>query len=240
MSASETDTRLELTVPGFERIRESSACGSLLGNINGLMIADPKLQKTLEPHWNRLLEMVLLRLADTYLTYLSHLLALIFVADPSSLKRMRGDEKTSFDLEIIIADNPADDRIRTFAEDQVSKFSRKGIKRAASYFKHRFRFNLFPSDEPLNAAIVVIAVRNILTHNNGRVNREFIRETGLTNVDIGARVELKTEMLESFAWLLDNSAGDIDERAVERWKLPTVSVLIAKDAGPVLLEDSPS
>jgi hypothetical protein len=204
------------------------------------MVADPKLQKTFELHWNRLLEMVLLRLADTYLTYLSHLLALVFVTDPSSLKRMRGEEKPSFDLEKAIADNPADERIRTFAEDQVSRFSRKGMKRAASYFKHRFQFDLFPSDEPLDAAIFVIAVRNILTHNNGRANREFVKETGLTNVTIGESIELDFKMLESFAWLLDASASDMDKRAVEKWKLSTVSVLITQGAAPVLLEDSPS
>jgi hypothetical protein len=244
MAAPESIVETQITRPAFNRALESWGCGDLMGRLASLAKVDPKGFKHLERHWDRLLEMGLLRVADWYLTYLSNLLALIFTTEPSTLKRGRGEIRgaPSFDLEEAIKADPKDERILIYAEQEVARLSEKSIRKLRLSFNHKFQFELFRTKEQLEAAVFVIAFRNILTHNNGIINRRFLNDLASTvfetKLETGERLPLDTDLLKSIAGILDMSASDIDDRTIEKWKLPTVTCIWPENGPPKLVESS--
>jgi hypothetical protein len=160
------------------------------------------------------MEMMLIRGTDNFLSYLSELLALIFTSRPETLKSAE-----TVKLEDILQHATMDDLVKRLAERRVERLSYQGMKDLQKDLTERLNFEIFPSCEPLSRAVRIIEIRNLLVHNRGVVNRTFLARTGDSSMPIGSLFELRPHPLISDLDFLAHSVLDIDERASVKFGL---------------------
>lgn len=113
----------EIVLPGYQ---------SLLTQLNRL-----------EPRTNQLLaELLVSRLADNFLTYLSDIIALLFKSRPETL---RTSEQVT--VEQVLAHRDLDSFIAWYADRRVSALSYKGLDSVAEFLQSRFGLALFTDDD---------------------------------------------------------------------------------------------
>jgi hypothetical protein len=79
--------------------------------------------------------------------------------------------------------------------------------------------------------ILIIEIRNLLTHNRGVVNDVFVRRVKDPPWKLGERLKLEPETHEEFIHFLLRTAARIDDRALEKWQLPAVEMRVV-EGGP--------
>lgn len=159
-----------------------------------------------------LLEMLLCRAADSYISYLTELLALIFTTRPESL---RSDEKVSFND--ILQFSEMKDVVAYLAEEKVLKLAYKGMRDLATELGKRPGLTLFNDQADLENAIRIIELRNLLAHNRGVVNRLF--KTRLPNYPaaVGDRLILPQAQVFQDIDFFARSVCDIEARAAVKF-----------------------
>ncbi|HEY8724212.1 MAG TPA: hypothetical protein VIL92_10195 [Gaiellaceae bacterium] len=240
-----------VTEPGLVYRQESFESGHLLGILAGLETRHDLMSKSdeadvqtgeVEPltgrlfarHRDRLFEMALQRQVDQYLTYLSHLIALLFRSRPETLHAGppgRQAETEAVSLDVILQHATMEDLLNTVVERRVENLAYKGMGELADYLGQRLGFDLFASDDQRHMAVLVVEVRNIITHNRAVVNDTFVRRVKESPWAVGQRIELDFQTHSGFMAFLESTAADIDRRAIEKWALPTIRIEIP-ETGP--------
>jgi hypothetical protein len=171
------------------------------------------------------MEMLLVRATDNFLTYIAELLALVFTTRPETLK-----SNEMVRLEEILQHSTMEDLVQYLAERRVERLSYQGMKDLQKDLADRLGFELFLSDESLARAIRIIEVRNLIVHNRGIVNRLFQTRTGDSKVAIGSpvRITLANTMIEDLD-LLAKSVVQMDERAAVKFGLHRSRLLKPKN-----------
>lgn len=161
------------------------------------------------------MEMMVVRGADNFLTYVSELLALVFTSRPETLK-----SSETVKLEEILQHPTMDDLVKRLAERRVERLSYQGMKDLQKDLAEKLNFEIFPSPEPLARAVRIIEIRNLFVHNRGIVNRTFLTRTGDSSLPIDSLFKLSPRTVISELEFLANSVLDIDERAALKFALP--------------------
>ncbi len=158
------------------------------------------------------MEMMLVRGTDNFLSYVSELLALVFTSRPETLK-----SGETVKLDEILQHSTMDDLVKRLAERRVERLSYQGMKDLQKDLAEKLNFELFPLSESLSRAVRIIEVRNLLVHNRGIVNRTFQSRTGDSSVAIGTLFELSPHAVISDLNFLAKSVLDVDERAAVKF-----------------------
>jgi len=161
------------------------------------------------------MEMMVIRGADNFLTYVSELLALVFTSRPETLK-----SGETVRLEEILQHPTMDDLVTRLAERRVERLSYQGMKDLQKDLAEKLNFEIFPSSGPLSRAVRIIEIRNLFVHNRGIVNRTFLSRTGDSSLAIGSLFKLSPHSVISELDFLAQSVLDIDERAALKFGLP--------------------
>ena len=171
------------------------------------------------------MEMLLVRATDNFLTYIAELLALVFTTRPETLK-----SNEMVRLEEILQHSTMEDLVQYLAERRVERLSYQGMKDLQKDLADRLGFELFLSDESLSRAIRIIEVRNLIVHNRGIVNRLFQTRTGDSTVAIGSpvKINLRNTMIEDLDFLA-KSVVEMDERAAVKFGLHRSRLLKPKN-----------
>jgi hypothetical protein len=161
------------------------------------------------------MEMLLVRATDNFLTYVSELLALVFTTRPETLKSTE-----TVRLEEILQYSTMEDLVQHLAERRVERLSYQGMRDLQKDLADRLGFELFVSAESLSHAIRIIEVRNLIVHNRGIVHRLFQTRTGDSKVVVGSPVEVNMQntMVDDLNFLA-NSVVEMDERAAVKFGL---------------------
>jgi hypothetical protein len=160
------------------------------------------------------MEMMLVRGTDNFLSYVSELLALVFTSRPETLK-----SGETVKLEEVLQHSTMDDLVKRLAERRVERLSYQGMKDLQKDLAEKLNFELLPSSESLSRAVRIIEVRNLLVHNRGIVNRTFQMRTGECSAPIGTLFELEPHPVLSDLNFLAKSVLDVDERAAAKFGL---------------------
>lgn len=172
---------------------------------------------TFRYHSPLLAEMVMLRMADNYLTYLSELLTTVFLTRPEMLK---SGEQVRIDFVLQHVAMP--DLVASLAERKVDRLSYIGMKDLAAYFSDELKLPLFSSEGDLARAIRIIETRNIIVHNRGVVNERYTTRVHGSALSVGERVALTTEDEIQNSDFLAHAVYDVDTRAIAKYKLESV------------------
>jgi len=163
-------------------------------------------------------ELSLCRAVDSYLIYLSDLLALIFATRPDTLK-----SSETVRLDMVLEYKNMDDLVAALAEARVNSLSYKGMRNLSKYLSERLGFRLFSDSEAENCAIEIVELRNLIVHNRGVVNRIVASRLPSLSAGIGKPVPLDPAKVFSDLIFLIHSARDIDGRAADKFDLPLSS-----------------
>ena len=160
------------------------------------------------------MEMMLVRGTDNFLTYVSELLALIFTERPETLKSAE-----TVKLEEILQHPTMSDLIKRLAERRVERLSYQGMRDLQKDLTEKLSFEIFSSSEALGQAVQIIEIRNLLVHNRGIVNKTFQTRTGDSSLRVGSLFSLSPHSVIADLDFLAKSVLDEDERAALKFNL---------------------
>jgi hypothetical protein len=161
-----------------------------------------------------LLQFMLCRAVDNFLSYISELLALLFSSRPETLL---GEDKVSYDE--ILQFQTLEELIGYLAETKVHELSYKGMRELAKYLSKRLGFAFCQDQQAFDRIVLVIEMRNLITHNRGVVNRIFKRRQPSFPADLRTVITLEMTQTVQDIDLLARSVCDIEERAGAKWGL---------------------
>jgi hypothetical protein len=173
--------------------------------------------KELRKQRHLLLQMVLSRGVDNFLTYVSELLALVFRMRPETL---RSGEMVQ--LNEVLRHDSINELVNALADRRVSRLAYLGMRELSDDLAGKLDLRLFEGDADLERAVEVIEIRNLIAHNRGVVNETFLRRLPRSDARDGDLVALEVDRVMSELKFLTERVFDIDQRAVSKFGLPTV------------------
>ena len=166
-------------------------------------------------HAPLLLELILCRTVDSYLTYVAGMLGLIFRSAPATLRSERTIKYSE-----VLAHDTLEGVVDYMAEVQVQRLAYQGMRSLAEELRSRPGLVLYDGERDLSTAIELVQVRNLIVHNRGVVNRRFLERIGTDRYKVGETLQLDPTWVSSGANFLFKSAIDIEGRATSRFDLP--------------------
>jgi len=171
-----------------------------------------------ELHRTLLLEMMLCRGADNFLTYVTELLAVVFRTRPETLR-----SSETVRLDAVLKHATMAELVHDLAERRVNQLSYQGMRDLSTYLTERLGFDLFPKPESLERAVRIIETRNLIVHNRGIVNELFLSRLPTTPAAVGEPVTLDTLQIFSDLEFIALSVYEADACGVEKFSLPAES-----------------
>lgn len=157
---------------------------------------------------------------ENFLSYIAELLALVFSVRPEALK-----SSEQVKVEDVLRHESMDE-LRTFlTERRVERLAYMSLRDLNTDIERTLGFTLFPDEAHLSRAEMDGHMRNLIAHNRGRANKRFVRShTGPGSPPkVGSLLDINRNTFPAEIAFLQSAARDIDARAVEHWRLPTVA-----------------
>jgi hypothetical protein len=160
-----------------------------------------------------LLEILLVRHVENYLSYLSSILFEILRQRPEAMK-----SQDKVDLEFVISHASRESLIRGLAERKVDSLSYASFDKLAEYFENHFHIAIC-SDNDRDLIREAIETRNISVHNRCRINRRYLERVPNSTRKRGSLRALVLADLEALLPALYRSVRKMDRDARRRLKL---------------------
>lgn len=167
-------------------------------------------------HGRLLAQMQLTRSVDSFQSYISELLALIYHTKPDMLKT----DQATMTIAEILSYGSRDELVAVMVERRVNDLAYKGLRELSDDLKKRIKFDLFPDTTHMEMAFRIIAIRNLIVHNRGIIDRRFVSKLPEYQTHLGEPIALSIAHVNEYHKFLLNAAGDIDERARKKYNLP--------------------
>ena len=185
-------------------------------NLQEALERGPVATQALRSHRQLLLQMMLCRGVDNYLTYISAVMSLIFRLRPETL---RSGEQVR--LDVVLRHQTMDDLVSDLADRRVNQLSYLGMDDLSGELSDRLGFSLFEQSNDLQRAARIIEIRNLIVHNRAVVNRFFQSKVPDNSTDVGQPLTLEVDPVFSDLEFLAISVSAADTRAVEKFNLPS-------------------
>lgn len=190
-----------------------------IGTLNSLT-EDAKRKTVLEERTRNeelLIEIVICRVVDNFLSFLSDLLSCIYKARPEML-RSSEQERVDFVLQFETMDKLR----RALAEKRVERLAYLGLRDLAEHLKSQMQLSLFISQDELEQAAILVEYRNLFVHNRGVVSAVSGRRFKKLRDAVGKRIVLSSSDVRNLRKFLENAVIDLDLRATEKFGLPVI------------------
>lgn len=170
-------------------------------------------------------EIMLVRAVESFDLYILSVLREIFEAQPNMLKSEAPIDAATV---IELAGN-VQEIVRHIAEKKLHDLSYLPLTALQKFFKERTNIDIFSSREIYETVVVAAEVRNLIAHNDCRINKQFeIRTRGIPNplkVSASGKVIISDLWLRKACYTLDGAVFDIDAAALEKYALKTHSAM---------------
>ena len=176
-------------------------------------------QAELQDHRSLLVEVVICRVADNFLSFISDLLAMIYQFQPDMLKSSEQER-----IDFILKFESMEELRVALAEKRVERLAYLGLRDLADYLSSKMGFELFSDNSDLERAALIVEYRNLFVHNRGVISSTSARRYKEMREHIGKRVTVQTEYVRELRQFLENAVIDIDIRASKKFSLPVVSL----------------
>jgi hypothetical protein len=162
--------------------------------------------------------MTFCRGVNSFQTYLTDLLTMIFEARPETLKSQKKVTR-----EFCVEHFAANDLIAALAEQTVNELAYQSLKDVAEFFEDTLHLPLFTDGKHLEQAALHVDIRNLITHNRGIVNRFFLQRHPTFPAALGTPIVFDDdgdvgEIVGSFVYY----ARQLDARAAAKFGLRTI------------------
>lgn len=169
----------------------------------------------LEPNKKIVTEMVLGRIADNFLAYITDLLRLVMTARPETVLA----EKGKLDIRQVLEAGSLDVLKKEIIEDRILSLSYKSVSDLADYLYDRLGFDVFASPESRGIVVKAVETRNIVVHNRCRISQRFIDRAGGERHEIGGILTINPSSLLRMNKYFDALATEIDLAAAAKFGL---------------------
>ena len=108
------------------------------------------------------------------------------------------NEKKKVNLELIYKHNDIEDLRNNIIEDEIYRIGYKSLRNLIKYMKDVLGLKLVITEEDIEKMCEVIEIRNIIIHNGGVVNNNFILKTkGKSSYNLNEKIILSKELTEN-------------------------------------------
>jgi len=156
-------------------------------------------------------------------SFLREYLRVILLYNWEILREVKKEYKISYGelLERLQDYETLDDLRSELIDDYLYKLFHKSIDKIADELKRLMLIELkeFPKWKELREAYYR---RNIITHNNGIINRVYCKEVGLKDCKIGKEVEVTPEYLRNISSIISDFIDYVHRTICEKYKLDIV------------------
>lgn len=170
---------------------------------------------------NLIIEMILSRAIDGFLTYMADMLALIFTSKPETLK-----SNDTMKYDDILSYGSMEELVHEMAESRVRNLTYGGFEKLHGYFKEKLNFDLLGKDEDFDSISVIVAVRNLCVHKRGIIDKIFSDKVSKTHFVedgkkpiVGKRIDLSRRAFYDSLGDIYTLASSIDDRASIKFSL---------------------
>lgn len=177
---------------------------------------------TWSSHEEFVAELILSRLSENYLIYLTDLANHIFRTKPETMK----SEKTETH-EFILGHSSMIELVSVMADKQAEKLVT--FQQIKDCYRKTFGMPLYTSQKDADLADEIIGIRNVIVHNQGMIDEQFMRRfpryaklACIAVDDDVAFVRIGLHHLKRYGVFLAKSVADIDRRAAAKFGLPTL------------------
>lgn len=171
-------------------------------------------------------ERMLCAVVETLLWYLAALLRTVFTLHPyQMLARSKSTDtdglrvdagESAVPLRAILEYETREQLLASIVDDKVDRLSYRSLKSLDAYFREALKLSLTDDKTLLQSATRAVAMRNLLVHNRGLVNRRFRSLWGDDAPPLGHRVNVDDTFLRETYEVVETLVDDLDARAV--WK----------------------
>jgi hypothetical protein len=167
-------------------------------------------------------EVLLARAVESFELYVLTILRELFVAQPNMLK-----SESPVDAATVITLRNFDDIVFHLAERRLHDLSYKPLSELNSYIVSRTGIPLFKDEETLHGGILATEVRNLIAHNDCKVNDQFRRRVvGIqcaVPIPEAGKFSVEDKWLRQVCYLLDGVVFDFDALAMSKFDLKSAS-----------------
>jgi hypothetical protein len=167
----------------------------------------------LDPHRKIMQEVLLTRGADSYLTYVSELLALVFKTRPETLR-----SKEQVRIDFVLGFDTMEELQEAIAERRVERLAYRGMKELSEWVETTLGFTLAPDKKTLKAIERVVEQRNLITHHRGVIDHRYVRRLGDADGEVGTVLNLGESPADAILTTAQ-AVADADSRAAAKWGL---------------------
>jgi hypothetical protein len=170
-------------------------------------------QRGLDPFRRLFGEVLISRAVDSYLTYISELLSLVFRERPETLR-----SKEQIGVDFVLGFDSIEELQGAIAERRVERLAYRGMAELADWVKDSMGFTLVTDRDTLRAIESLVEKRNLIVHHRGVIDHRFIRKCGTAHGDVGDVLNLREDAEAAFI-VLSEVVWDADKRAASKWEL---------------------
>lgn len=168
------------------------------------------------PNWTQhkpfVAELILTRIVDNFLVFVTDLLAQIYRARPEALRTSEQER-----LDFILKYPDMESLIHALAEKRVDSLSYKSMTDLSQYISDQLGFELFPNGDDLSKAVRLVEMRNVIVHCRGVVSKQAARRCPEFSDRIGQQLGITYEDTDDFVSFLLERTTDIDKRAAHKF-----------------------
>lgn len=156
---------------------------------------------------------------DAYRHFLSSVLFAVLKADNRMLKSLG----KSYTVNQVMQFETLEDFLEAVAEEYVHALAYKSFAEFVATMKKDFNIEIMTPQE-VEEVVYYIELRNIFVHNNGVVNKVFLKKVGSRGEvhKVGDRAVVPTEAISRLYEVVLKSAERLDGTMVKKYTLPTV------------------
>jgi hypothetical protein len=169
-------------------------------------------------------EMMLSRAVETFDLYVLSALRQLFETRPEMLK-----SETPVDAATVIELRNFEDIVSYLAERKLHELGFKPLSDLRKYIESRTGVDLFSSEQEYEIVLLASEVRNLIAHNDCRVNDLFKRRTDKLNdkdkfpINDSGKFVIEDEWVRRASYTLDNLVFNFDEAIARKFDIPLMN-----------------
>jgi hypothetical protein len=166
-------------------------------------------------------EIMLSRAVETFDLYLQRILVSIFLSKPEILK-----SEGKIEISTVIDIKNSEDLITHIAERKINELSYKSLDDLSRYINATTGINLFENEETYHTILMASEIRNLIAHNDCKVNERFLKKTKKIKEEIkisdNGKIIISDELKKTASYILDGAVFRFDELAAKKFSLKTI------------------
>jgi len=163
------------------------------------------------------LETMATRLTDLFEYYLAQILTRALRTHPGAL----GDAQIP--VQELLECGSIDEALDRKIERKVHDLIFAGLADIIEYLERQFRVTIDRATPSYRLVCEVVEVRHLIVHNNGKVDRRFIRQTGRRDLKLGSDYPLDWQWASSTLHAFSDVTRSIDSAFVRQFRLTQIS-----------------